>query len=120
VVTPEAKKACLEVLIKEHKRSERRACNLLGAHRSMVRYSSIRKQEDLFRERIKKIAYEKRRFGYRRIHMILKRGGEKINHKKVYRIYKKLGLKVLKRGGRKRALGIRQIDLTLTFRFSKY
>ena len=39
--------------------------------------------------------------------MILKRKGEKVNHKKVFRIYKNLGLKVLKRGGRKRAIGVR-------------
>jgi putative transposase len=74
----------------------------------------MRERGDQFQERIKKIAYEKRRFGYRRIHMILKRDGEKINHKKVYRIYKELGLKVIKRGGRKRALGIRQIESPIT------
>ena len=39
--------------------------------------------------------------------MILKRKGEKVNHKKVFRIYKNLGMKVLKRGGRKRAIGVR-------------
>ena len=114
MVTPEAKRACSAVLIKEHKRSERKACNLLGAHRSVVRYSCVRNGIEQLQGKIKKIAYEKRRFGYRRIHMILKRDGEKINHKKVYRIYKQLGLKVLKRGGRKRALGIRQTESPIT------
>ena len=102
------------MLIKEHKRSERRACSLLGVHRSMVRYSSTKENEELIAEQIKKIAYEKRRYGYRRIHIILKRTGKKINHKKVYRVYKKLGLKVLKRGGRKRALRIRKIEKPIT------
>lgn len=102
------------MLITEHKRSERRACHLLGAHRSVVRYNSAKTSEDKLEGQVKKIAYEKRRFGYRRIHMILKRDGEQINHKKVYRIYKKLGLKVLKRGGRKRALGIRQPESLIT------
>ena len=48
------------------------------------------------------IAHERRRFGYRRIGILLKREGIKINHKKVYRLYKEAGLKVRKRGGRKR------------------
>ncbi len=55
-----------------------------------------------------------RRFGYRRIHMLLKRSGFKVNHKKVYRHYKEMGLKVLKRGGRKRAVGDRKVTRLLT------
>lgn len=102
------------MLIKEHKRSERRACSLLGAHRSVVRYSSVKEGEEQLSQQIKNVAYEKRRYGYRRIHIILKREGQKINHKKVYRIYKKLGLKVLKRGGRKRALGVRKTQKPIT------
>jgi putative transposase len=107
-VTPQAKKACSRVLIQEHKRSERRACRLMGANRSTIRYNSKKEDENQLSEEIKEIAYEKRRFGYRRIQMILVRKGKIINHKKVYRIYKTLGLKVLKRGGRKRALGLRK------------
>ncbi len=76
-------------------------------------YLCKRRREQL-EEQIKKIAYEKRRYGYRRIHTILKRNGQKINYKKVYRVYKKLGLKVLKRGGRKRALGLRKQQNPIT------
>lgn len=93
----------------KHGISERRACWLVGANRSMLRYESKRANEDILAEEIRKIAFEKRRFGYRRIHMILKRKGRRINHKKVFRIYQELGLKVKKRGGRKRALGLRII-----------
>jgi putative transposase len=92
-----------------HGISERRACKLAGANRAMVRYKSKKINEDDFVQKIRKIAFEKRRFGYRRIHMMLKREGQKINHKKVFRIYQQLGLKVKKRGIRKRALGIREI-----------
>lgn len=102
------------MLIEEHKLSERRACSLLGAYRSVVRYRSTKEGEEQLAEQIKGVAYEKRRYGYRRIHMILKRAGQKINHKKVYRVYKKLGLKVLKRGGRKRCLGIRKVEKPIT------
>jgi len=99
----------VQILVVEHKRSERHACRLVGAHRSVIRYSSLKKDESVLVSKIKQIAYEKRRFGYRRIHMMLKREGVKINHKKVYRIYRECGLKVLKRGGRKRALGSRKV-----------
>ena len=86
--------------------SERRASRLLGAHRSCVRYKTTKKDDGVV-EKIKAIAFERRRFGYRRIHMVLKRSGLRINHKKVFRIYRECGLKVKKRSGRKRAIGAR-------------
>lgn len=110
MVTPQAKKACSHA-IKEHGISERRACQLVGVDRATVRYKNRRKDEGVLKEKIRHIALEKRRFGYRRIHMLLKRSGEHVNHKKVFRIYQSLGLKVMKRGGRKRALGTRPITL---------
>lgn len=79
-----------------------------------MRYCSRKPEEGLLRERIKNIAHDKRRYGYRRIHELLKREGVKINHKKLFRIYQELGLKVLKRGGRKRALGQRVVSIPLT------
>ncbi len=114
MVTPEAKRACSQVLVQEHKLSERRACKLVGQHRSVQRYRSRKENEVDLKDQIKEIAYEKKRFGYRRIHMLLKRTGMKINHKKVYRIYRALGLKVLKRGNRKRAIGARKIEEVIT------
>ena len=80
---------------------------LLGVHRSVVRYRGSR-SDDAIIEKVKEIAYERRRFGYRRVHMMLQRMEVKVNHKKVYRIYKACGLKVRKRNGRKRALGERK------------
>lgn len=62
-------------------------------------------------EKIKKIAFERRRFGYRRIHLLLKKSGEQVNHKRVQRLYKEAGLKVIKRGGRKKALGSRLVKI---------
>jgi putative transposase len=79
-----------------------------------MRYESTKSEEGLLKDRITSIAHEKRRYGYRRIHVLLKREGIKINHKKLFRIYKHLGLKVLKRGGRKRALGTRVVPMALT------
>ena len=101
-------------MIENHGRSERRACQLVGANRASMRYMSRKPNEGLLKERITAIAHEKRRYGYRRIHVLLKREGININHKKLFRIYKQLGLKVLKRGGRKRALGTRVVAMALT------
>ena len=92
-----------------HGISERKAYQLVGMYRSTIRYK-IRRHENIeLNEQIKKIAFEKKRYGYRRIHILLKREGVKINHKKVFRLYRILGLKVLKRGNRKRALGVRMV-----------
>ena len=101
-------------MVEAHGRSERRACQLVGANRASIRYVSHKSEEGLLRGRITSIAHEKRRYGYRRIHVLLKREGIYINHKKLFRIYKQLGLKVLKRSGRKRALGTRIVAMALT------
>ncbi len=101
-------------MVKEHDCSERRACGLVGANRSSMRYVSRKAEECLLKRKITAIAHDKRRYGYRRIYALLKREGTIINHKKVFRIYKELGLKVLKRGGRKRALGTRVVAMMLT------
>lgn len=107
MVSLQARRTCLTAIVKDHKISERRACQLVGLHRSAARYQSKRKSDNELKERIRKIAYERRRFGYRRIHMLLKRDGMQINHKKVWRLYRECGLKVRKRSGRKRAIGTR-------------
>lgn len=114
MVTPQAKRACSDVLVYEHNRSQRRACSLMGANRSTVRYNLQKQDESELKEEIREIAYEKRRFGYRRIQMLLMRRGKTANHKRVYRLYRSMGLKVLKRGGRKRALGLRKPESVVT------
>ena len=113
-MTPQAQRTCCEAVVASHGYSERRACELVGAVRASIRYVSRKPEEGLLKERITSLAHEKRRYGYRRIHMLLKREGMCINHKKLFRIYKQLGLKVLKRGGRKRALGSRVVPMPLT------
>lgn len=102
------------MLMHEHVLSERHACSLVGANRSTVRYQMHKGSEKELKEQIKKIAMNHRRYGYRRIHQLLKRARREINHKKVYRLYKELGLKVLRRGGRKRATGERKVHRLIT------
>ena len=69
-----------------------------------VRYRSTRPQDEVLRERMVALARERRRFGYRRLHVLLKREGHVINHKKLYRLYWEERLAVRRRGGRKRAI----------------
>lgn len=107
MVTLQAKRLCLKALLKNHKISERKACQLVGLYRSTARYHLKRTHDRELKSRIQKIAYERRRFGYRRIHTLLRRGGLYVNHKRVWRLYKECGLKVKKRAGRKRATGSR-------------
>jgi len=108
VVTPEAKRDAVAHLCDEHSVSQRRACNVLQADRSSVRYKRIRSDDAELREAIKTVAAARRRFGYRRIHVMLQRQGIHMNQKKLRRLYTEEKLQVRKRGGRKRALGTRR------------
>lgn len=93
-------------MLEKHPISQRRVCWLLGLNRSVGRYQSKRDDENL-KVRILHHAHERKRFGYRRIHLLLKMEGTKVNHKRVYRLYKQLGLKVKQRAYRKRLIGNR-------------
>lgn len=93
--------------IEEKSYSQRRACALLGMAPRVYRYTSTRTDDVELRQRLRELSFERRRFGYRRLHLLLKREGVEVNWKKLYRIYKEERLTVRKRGGRKRALGTR-------------
>jgi putative transposase len=87
--------------------SERRACRVIDADRTSVRYRSRRGDDGDLREKLRALAQERRRFGYRRLHILLRRDGELINRKKTQRLYREEGLAVRRRKGRKRAVGAR-------------
>lgn len=87
--------------------SERRACKVLGCCRATVRYRSARDGDAALRERMKALAHERRRFGYRRLHVLLRREGHVVNHKRLFRLYREERLAVRRRRGRKRAIGTR-------------
>ena len=90
-----------------HGISERRACALLGVDRSTVRYRSARPDNSALRDRLRRLAVERQRFGYRRLGLLLAREGAQLNHNKLRRLYREERLQVRRRGGRKRALGTR-------------
>lgn len=93
--------------MQEKSYSQRRACALAGIDPRVYRRRSTRPEDPELRTRLKELSSERRRFGYRRPHILLKREGWEVNWKKLYRIYREEGLTVRKRGGRKRAIGIR-------------
>lgn len=93
--------------VREKGYSQRRACGLVGLHPKTYRYASKRSGDEELRVRLRELASQRRRFGYRRLGLMLKRQGIKLNRKKLYRLYKEERLSVRKRGGRKRALGTR-------------
>lgn len=87
--------------------SQRRACRLIGLAPKVYRYRTRRSDDGALRARLRSLALARRRFGYWRLYLVLRREGVLVNHKKVYRIYREEKLTVRKRGGRKRALGTR-------------
>nr|WP_319554438.1 IS3 family transposase [uncultured Vibrio sp.] len=102
LLTVEDKRKAVKVIQKGTQLSERRACLLVGIQRASLRYQpQANREDDKLQARIKELALERRRFGYRRIHRLLRREGFDVNHKRVYRLYCELGLTVSKRRRRK-------------------
>ena len=81
--------------------SQRRACALAGLRRSTCRYKRRGPDRTALVTKLRKLAAERLRFGYRRLHVLLRRAGEKVNRKLVYRLYRSEGLAVRRRGRRK-------------------
>ena len=92
--------------MRDHPISQRRACVLIGVDPKTVRRDRPPDNPEI-REEMHKIAEMRRRFGYRRVGIMLERKGMIMNEKKLYRIYREEGLSVRRRRGRKRARGSR-------------
>ena len=107
MVTPAAKREAVAHLRSAFDMSERRACRTIGCVRMTVRYRCRRPDDAELRVRLRSLAHVRRRFGYRRLHVLLRREGFTVNHKRLFRLYREERLMVRRRGGRKRALGTR-------------
>lgn len=108
MVTPAAHREAAEYLQSTYEMSQRRACRVIDTDRTSVRYEATRLDDSALRERLKALAQERRRFGYRRLHVLLRREGQVVNKKRVQRIYREERLTVRRRGGCKRAIGTRR------------
>ena len=89
------------------RQAQERACRVIEVDRTVIRYQARRSDDGALREKLRALAQERRRFGYRRLLILLRRDGVLINRKKTQRLYREEGLTVRRRKGRKRAVGTR-------------
>jgi len=101
----ERREAALRAM-RDHDISQRRACRLVGVDPKTVRRERPPDNPEI-RKEMKAVAAKRRRFGYRRIGVMLERKGIIMNHKKLYRLYTEEKLGVRRRRGRERARGSR-------------
>jgi putative transposase len=97
MVSPQAKREAVTVLMTERDFGVTHACGLISISRSLYRYRSRRPDCGALRARIGEIAAVKRRYGYRRVHVVLRREGWTMNRKLTYRLYREAGLAVRRR-----------------------
>ena len=101
----------MEFLRQDFELSERRACTLVGQPLSTQRYVSRRLEIPGLRKRLVDLAHQRTRFGYPRLHYLLRREGFAVNRKRIYRLYREEGLK-LRRKRRKQISGLRRMPMT--------
>jgi putative transposase len=105
VVTPTARREVVGFLCESFGMSERRACRAIGMNRSTMRYETRREDPADLRGRLHELAQARPRFGYRRLHVLLRREGRVVNHKRIYRLYRQEGLTVRRRKRKRVARG---------------
>lgn len=103
MVTATQRRQVVTHLLAAFRVSARHACRLAGLSRSRWHYAPIRPRRDApVRERLKALAKERPRFGYKRLHVLLRREGCVVNAKRVYRLYREEGLTVRRHRGRRK------------------
>jgi putative transposase len=102
-VKPAQKRAAARFFRAGFRVSERRACRLAGMARSSYRYRSQAADQAALRLRLRDLAAARVRYGYRRLHILLRREGWRVNHKRIYRLYREEGLGIRVKRRRKLA-----------------
>lgn len=121
MVTPVAKREAVAHLVTTYQMSERRAYRVIRADRKTIRYRCRGPADAELRACLRELADEQRRFGYRRLHVLLRHEGHLVNRKRTQRLYREEGLSGRRRRGRKRATGTRApilVDARLNARWS--
>jgi len=108
-VRPAQRRRLSRDLVEAYQVSERRACGTLAFHRSTVRYRSKARDQTPIRMRLRELAASRVRYGYRRLHVLLRREGWKVNHKRIWRLYKEEALEVRTKKRRKRVSALRLV-----------
>src|SRR5258708_5375907 len=107
VVTTPQRRSAVEFVREDFSISQRRACRLIGISESTIRYISTRDGCEELRSRLRILAEGRPRWGYRRLHGLRRREGAKVNHKRVYRLYREEGLAVRRRRRKRVSAGVR-------------
>jgi putative transposase len=107
MVGPAAKREAVAHLRGVLEMSERRACRIVAADRKMIHYRSRRPPDTELRARLRDLANQRRRFGYRRLFILLRDQGEPSGLNRIYRLYREEGLAVRRRRSRRKAVGSR-------------
>lgn len=94
MVSASQRRSAVRYLQQRYAISERRGCRVTGSARTVHRYESVRAPQDALRRRIRELAESRIRYGYRRIHVLLKREGIHVNKKRVHRLYCEEGLQL--------------------------
>ena len=99
-MTPAARREAVKVAVQELGLTQRRACRLVGISRSVARYRPRSIDPPGLRDRLRALAAERRRYGYRRLWVLLRREDFPVNHKRVYRLMKENQLPLQQHTGR--------------------
>lgn len=108
MVKPGARREAIRYAMDTHEFSQRRACGLIEMNRSSFMYRSHRAPDLTLREQLTKLAGERPRYGYRRLHVLMARKGHVLNHKRLYRLYREEGLAVRRRRRKRIAAAARR------------
>jgi putative transposase len=115
-LSPQVKREAVMAMLENTKISGRRACLLVGLSRTVLHYQSeARPENEQLQSRMVALAGERRRFGYRRLHALLRREGVEANHKWIFRLYQGAGLAV-KRRRKRQAVTVEREQLALPSR----
>jgi putative transposase len=102
MVSPAQRRAAVRWAQDAYRLSQRRACRALGTSRRLVWYRSVRPNDGAIRRRLHELATTRLTFGCKRLHVLLRRDGLRINLKKVHRLYREEGLQLKPRRRRRR------------------
>jgi putative transposase len=110
MVRPSVRREGARLLVEKFEVSERRACRVVGLSRSTHRYRSRIQEPDGLRKKLREHAARRRRWGYKKLTVLLRRDGYAVNHKRVYRIYRDEKLLVHQRRRRRRCAALVRVQ----------
>lgn len=109
MVRPADYRRAVGILQADHQMSERRACRALGFCRASAQYRPRREVPTELVAKLRELAARRPRWGYRRLHILLRREGIAVNHKRLYRLYRQEGLAVRRKLRKRLASAIRTV-----------